>query len=111
MKSNKIGVILGIIAGLLIIITGILTALKITPPITAAGSEVGLGIWRIFAGVLILIFSYIMKKQKMFAIIVLFLGAFEVLVFFVEKDYSLLLIAPFIAILAGILGLMRKPGF
>lgn len=105
MKRGRINVslILGVIAGLLILLTGILTALKLTPPITAVGLEVSLGIWRIFAGILVGIFSVVMVKHKAGSSIVLLLGLFEVLVFFVEKDYSVLTVAPFIAILAGIL--------
>ncbi|MCH7568009.1 MAG: hypothetical protein IIA87_01175 [Nanoarchaeota archaeon] len=107
-KVGKIGLILGIIAGLLMILTGILTALEITPAIAAVGLEVGLGIWRIIAGVIVLIFSFIMAKHKTASFLVIILGAFEVVVFIVEKDYSILTAAPFIAILAGILGLVKK---
>lgn len=105
---TKIGVVLGVIAGILFIITGILTALKITPSITAEGLEVSLGIWRIFAGIVVIGSSLAMKKYKQAGIITLALGLFEVLVFFVEKDYSILTVSPFIAIFAGIFGLLRK---
>lgn len=104
----NIRAILGIIAGFLIILTGILTALKITPPIATTGAEITLGLWRILAGTIILISSFYISKYRKTNLIILFFGAFEVLVFIVEKDYSLLTLAPFIAILAGILGLIKK---
>ena len=88
--------------------TGILTALKITPPIFAAGLEVALGIWRIFAGSLIIVFVFISRKNIMLNWVIVALGLFEIIVFLVEKDYTLLTIGPPIAILAGILGLIRK---
>ena len=104
----KISLILGIIAGLVIIVTGVLTALKITPGITAVGSEVLLGIWRVFAGILILTFAMMAKKFPLGNILVLLLGTFEVFVFFVEKDYTILTTGPFIAILAGIFGVLKR---
>lgn len=107
-KGIKISLILGIIAGLILILTGILTALKITPPITAVGSEVLLGVWRVFAGVLMIIFAVIAKKHLFGNTLLLIIGAFEVFVFFIEKDYTLLIIGPFVAILAGILGMFKK---
>lgn len=100
--------ILGVTAGLIIVLTGILTALKITPGIFAAGLEVPLGIWRIFAGTLIIIFAFISKKQIPMNWIIIVFGVFEVLVFFVEKDYTILTAGPFLAILAGILGLVKR---
>ena len=110
MKKSKFTTasIIGMVAGALIILTGILTALKITPPIALIGLEIGLGIWRIFAGLIILTGAYLMPKNKLGAIIVLVMGFFEVFVFSVEKDYSLLTIAPFIAIFAGIIGIIKK---
>lgn len=105
---KKLSFIFGIIAGALIIITGILTALKITPAIFAVGLEVALGIWRIFAGSLIIIFTFISRKNIMLNWVIVALGLFEIIVFMVEKDYTLLAIGPPIAILAGILGLIRK---
>ncbi len=105
---KKLGFVLGIIAGLIIILTGILTALKITPAIFAVGLEVALGIWRIFAGSLIIVFAYISRKNIMLNWVIVALGVFEIIVFMVEKDYTLLAIGPPIAILAGILGLIRK---
>ena len=113
MKKSKftIASILGMTAGTLIILTGILTALKITPPIALTGLEIGLGIWRIFAGLIILIGAYLIPKNKLGAIIVIVMGFFEVFVFSVEKDYTLLTIAPFLAILAGIIGIVKKKSF
>lgn len=110
MKKSKftIASILGIIAGAIIILTGILTALKITPPIALTGLEIGLGAWRIFAGLIILIAAYLMPKNKLGAMIVIVMGFFEIFVFTVEKDYSLLTIAPFLAIIAGIIGIIKK---
>jgi len=108
---KKLSFILGIIAGVIIIITGILTALKITPPIALQGLEVSLGIWRIFAGTIILFFVFISRKKpfaKMANVIIIFMGLFEIFVFYFEKDYSLLTIGGFIAILAGILGLIKR---
>jgi len=107
-KKRNVAIFLGIIAGVLIILTGILTALKITPPITATGSEVLLGLWRIIAGVVIVIFSILVVKNKFYGIAPIIFGAFEILVFFVEKDYTILVIAPFIAILSGIISLFHK---
>ena len=107
-KRGKISLILGIIAGFIMILAGILTALKITPPITAVGSEVLLGVWRVFAGVLMIIFAVIAKKHLFGNTLLIIIGAFEVLVFFIEKDYTLLIIGPFVAILAGILGIFKK---
>ena len=107
-KEIKLSLIVGVIAGLLIILTGVLTALKITPPIAALGLEIGLGIWRIFAGLIVLIASVKINKYPSSSFIIIALGLFEILVFFVEKDYSILTIAPFIAILAGILGILKK---
>lgn len=105
---KKLSFIFGIIAGVLILITGVLTALKITPEITAAGLEVALGIWRIFAGVLIITFVFISRKNIVLNWAVIALGIFEITVFLVEKDYTFLVIAPFIAIIAGFLGLIKK---
>jgi len=107
-KEIKLSLILGVIAGLLMILTGVLTALKITPPIAALGLEIGLGIWRVFAGLIIVIASVKANKYPSNNFIILALGLFEILVFFLEKDYSILTISPFIAILAGILGLFKK---
>ena len=107
-KEIKLSLIVGVIAGLLIILTGVLTALKITPPIAALGLEVGLGIWRIFAVLIVLIASIKINKYPPSSFIIIALGLFEILVFFVEKDYSILTISPFIAILAGILGILKK---
>ena len=107
-NKNNVAVVLGIIAGILIILTGILTALKITPPITAVGLELYLGLWRIFAGTIIVIFSITMRKDRLYGIIPLALGIFEVFVFLFEKDYSILTIAPLIAIVSGIIGLFHK---
>ena len=109
MKNKlKLSLILGIIAGLIMILAGILTALKITPPITAVGAEIGLGIWRVIAGALILLFAFIAKKNPTGNFGVIILGIFEVIVFVVEKDYTILVAGPFIAILAGVLGLIKK---
>jgi len=105
---KKLSLVLGIIAGLIIILTGVLTALKITPPITAVGLEVSLGLWRIFAGSMILVFIFISRKNKIMNWVVIGFGAFEVLVFLIERDYTILFAGSFIAILAGILGLMKK---
>lgn len=109
---KKLSFILGIVAGAIIILTGILTALKITPSIVLQGLEVGLGFWRIFAGSIILFLVFFVSREKDFAkttnIIILFMGVFEVFVFYFEKDYSILIIGPFIAILAGILGIMKR---
>ena len=105
---KKLGFVLGIIAGLIIILTGILTALKITPAIFAVGLEVALGIWRIFAGSLIIVFAYISRKNIMLNWVIVALGVFEIIIFLVEKDYTLLTIGPPIAILAGTLGLIKK---
>ena len=99
---------LSFIAGLLMILTGVLTALKITPEIAAQGAEVLLGIWRIIAGVAILLFAYIARKNRYYFTAVIILGLFEVLVFIVEKDYSLLTIAPVLAIIAGLVGIVKK---
>lgn len=107
-KSGKIGIILGIIAGLIMIITGVLTALKITPPIAAVGQEIGLGIWRILAGLIVLGAAYVAQKNHKAHWAVIILGAFEIIVFAVEGDYSFWTAGPFIAILAGILGLLKK---
>ncbi len=105
---KKLSLILGFIAGLIIILSGILTALKITPAITAVGLEVTLGIWRIFAGSLIIVFVFIARKQIMFNGVILLLGLFEILVFLVEQDYTILVSGSLLAILAGILGLVKK---
>ena len=108
---RKLSFILGIIAGAVIIITGILTALKITPPIVLQGLEVSLGIWRIFAGAIILFLVFISRKKdfaKPANVIIIFMGFFEIFVFYFEKDYSVLIIGGFIAILAGILGLIKR---
>jgi len=105
-KEIKISLIVGVLAGLLMILTGVLTALKITPPIAVLGLEIGL--WRVFAGLIVLIASVKVNKYPSSSFIILALGLFEILVFFVEKDYSILTISPFIAILAGILGLLKK---
>lgn len=105
---KKWSFILGAVAGLIIVLTGILTALKITPGIFAVGLEVPLGVWRMFAGGLIFIFALISKKQLQMNWVLILLGVFEVFVFFVEKDYTILTIGPFMAILAGILGLLKK---
>ena len=107
-NKNNVAVVLGIIAGILIILTGILTALKITPSITAVGLELYLGLWRIFAGTIIVIFSIAMRKDRLYGIIPLALGIFEVFVFLFEKDYSILTVAPLIAIVSGIIGLFHK---
>jgi len=104
----RFSLILGIVAGLIMVVTGVLTAMQITPPIAATGAEVGLGIWRVLAGVLVLIFSFVMVKQRAMAAIVLVLGLFEILVFAVEKDYTLLIAGPIIAILAGILAFAKR---
>ena len=80
-KNNNVAVFFGIIAGMLIILTGILTALKITPPITAVGLELYLGLWRIFAGTIVVIFSIAMGKDRLYGIIPLALGVFEIFVF------------------------------
>ena len=106
--KNNIAVVLGIIGGGLIILTGVLTALKITPPITAAGLELYLGLWRIFAGTVIIIFSIAMRKDRLYGIIPLTLGIFEIFVFLFEKDYSILTIAPLMAVLSGIISLFHK---
>lgn len=100
----------GIIAGLIIILTGMLTALKLTPPITLQGLEITLGIWRIFAGTVILGLVFISQKMypKLMSSGIILMGLFEILVFYFEKDYSILFIGPFIAILAGILRLSDK---
>ena len=105
---KKLSFALGIIAGLIIILTGVLTALKITPAIFAIGLEIALGIWRIFAGAMILVFAFISRKNLLFNWVLIFFGLFEILVFLIEKDYTILFAGPFIAILAGILGLMKK---
>ena len=108
---KKLSFIVGIIAGLIIVLTGILTALKLTPPITIQGLEIALGIWRIFAGIVILFFVFISRKEpfaKLSNTIIIFMGLFEIFVFYFEKDYSILTIGPFIVILAGILGFMKK---
>jgi len=105
---KKLSFALGIFAGLVIILTGILTALKITPVIAAVGLEVVLGIWRVFAGIMILVFVFISRKNKIMNWIVIAFGVFEILVFLGERDYTILFVGPFIAILAGILGLMKK---
>ena len=108
---KKLSFIFGIIAGVIIIITGILTALKITPPIVLQGLEVALGGWRIFAGIVILFLVFISRKKpfaKLANVIIIFMGLFEIFVFYFEKDYSLLIIGGFIAILAGILGLIKR---
>jgi len=107
-KEIKLSLIVGVIAGLLMILTGVLTALKITPPIAVLGLEIGLGIWRVFAGLIVLIASVNINKYPSNSFIILALGLFEIFVFFVEKDYSILTISPFIAIIAGILGLLKK---
>ena len=107
-KKIKLSLIVGVIAGLLMILTGVLTALKITPPIAVLGLEIGLGIWRVFAGLIVLIASVNVNKYPSSSFIIIALGLFEILVFFVEKDYSILTTSPFIAILAGILGLLKK---
>ena len=107
---KKLSFYLGILAGFIIILTGILTALKITPPITLQGLEIGLGIWRILAGTVIIILVFasqkIYPKSLNFGIIIM--GLFEIFVFYVEKDYTILFAGPFIAILAGTLGLINK---
>ena len=90
------------------ILTGILTALKITPAIFAVGLEVTLGIWRIFAGSLIVVFVFMSRKNIRLNWIIIALGVFEIIVFLIEKDYTLLTIGPPIAILAGTLGLIKK---
>ena len=110
MKKSKFTTasIIGMVAGALIILTGILTALKITPPIALTGLEIGLGIWRIFAGTIIVIFSIAMRKDRLYGFIPLALGIFEVFVFLFEKDYSILTVAPLIAIVSGIIGLFHK---
>ena len=108
---KKLGPVLGIISGIIIILSGILTALKITPPIALQGLEVALGSWRIFAGIVILFLVFISRKKpfvKLANIIIIFMGLFEIFVFYFEKDYSLLTIGPFIVILAGILVLIKK---
>jgi len=110
-KKIQISVTLGAIAGLLIILTGILTALKITPSITAEGLEIGLGAWRVLAGTVIVGFSFFARKNISGHFVILIMGAFEVFVFFIEKDYTLLAIAPFLAILAGIIGIATKNKF
>jgi len=105
---KKLSFILGVVAGLIVLLTGILTALKITPGIFAVGLEVPLGVWRIFAGALIITFTFISKKQISLNWAIILLGVFEVFVFFIEKDYTILTIGPFLAILAGILGLVKR---
>jgi len=108
---KKLGPVLGIISGIIIILSGILTALKITPPITAQGLEIGLGLWRIFAGGVILFFVFLSKKvslKKSMYIGILILGLFEIFVFYVEKDYSILMSGTFLAVLAGIIGLLES---
>ena len=105
---KKLSFIFGITAGLIMILTGILTALKITPPIFAVGLEVTLGIWRIFAGSLIVGFVFMSRKNIRLNWIIIALGVFEIIVFLIEKDYTLLVIGPPIAIVAGIFGLMKK---
>mgnify|MGYP000120314283 CR=1 FL=1 len=108
---KKLGFILGIIAGIIIILSGILTALKLTPPIALQGLEVALGIWRIFAGSVILVFVFLSKKisfEKLMYIGIIILGLFEIFVFYFEKDYSILMSGAFIAVLAGIFGLLES---
>lgn len=105
---KKLSFIFGIIAGLIIVLSGILTALKITPQIAAVGLEVSLGIWRIFAGIMILVFVFISRKNRPMNWIVIAFGAFEILVYLIEKDYTVLFTAPFIAIISGIFGLIKK---
>ena len=108
---KKLGFILGIIAGIIIILSGILTALKFTPTIAAQGLEVVLGIWRIFAGSVILFFVFLSKKislEKSMYLGIIILGLFEIFVFYVEKDYSIIMSGAFIAVFAGILGLIDK---
>ena len=79
-KFSKLAVTLGLIAGLLMILAGILTALKITPPIAAVGQEIGLGIWRVFAGLIITGGAYIAIKNPKGYWAVIVLGIFEVIV-------------------------------
>ena len=108
---KELGFILGSIAGIIIIFSGILTALKVTPTITVQGLEVALGVWRIFAGSAILFFVFLSKKislEKLMYAGILVLGLFEILVFYFEKDYSILMSGAFIAVLAGILGLIKE---
>ena len=108
---KKLGPIIGIISGIIIILSGILTALKITPSITAQGLEIALGLWRIFAGGVILFFVFLSKKNSLKTLMyigIIFLGLFEIFVFYVEKDYSILISGAFLAVLAGILGLLES---
>jgi len=104
----KISFILAIIAGLLMILTGFLTALKITPPIAAVGAEVGLGVWRVIAGVIVLSAAYIGIEKRIGNWGVIIMGIFEIIVFAVERDYNVLIIGPFIAIIAGALGMFES---
>lgn len=108
---KKWGFILGIISGIIIILSGILTALKLTPPITLQGLEIALGLWRIFAGGVILFFVFLSKKNSLKTLMylgIIVLGLFEIFVFYVEKDYSILISGAFLAVLAGILGLLES---
>ena len=108
---KKLSFILGIISGIIIILSGILTALKLTPPITLQGLEIALGLWRIFAGGVILFFVFLSKKislKKPMYIGIIVLGLFEIFVFYIEKDYSILISGAFIAVLAGIFGLLES---
>ena len=104
---KKLGFALGVFAGLLFILTGVLTALKITPEIAAVGLEVSLGIWRILAGTAILIFTFLSVKKKEMSWGIIGFGVFEIFVYVVEQDYSILTISPFIAIISGFLMLKR----
>jgi len=104
----KLSKILGLVGAVLIILTGVLTALKITPGIRLVGLEVWLGAWRVLAGTGILIFALLMDKTKLAKYAVLLIGCFEVFVFIFEGDYSILFVSPFVAIAAGILALKGK---
>ena len=104
----KYSVIIGVIAGIIMILAGVLTALQITPEITAKGLELELGIWRVLAGIIVLGSSFYILKNKLASWVIIFFAVFEIFVFFIEKDYTLLVLGPLIAILAGILGLFNK---
>jgi len=103
--------VLGLISGALIVVSGILTALGISPPLSShiwqftPAIAFGLGTWRIFGGALIFLGVFLSKTTKIGYGFVLLLGLFELFVTAVEGDWTILSSGAVLAVVAGAWGL------
>jgi len=107
-KTNfKWGITLGILAGITLIFSGVLTTMEITPRLED-GAGVAIGLWRVFAGSLVLFFSFYITTNRTGGLVVALIGIFEIFVLLFVRDFSAFSTAPLIAVLAGTIELLKK---